>query len=56
MWRCRHNCFRADGAYGQYIIVMPDQDAVVVNTAQVGDMQKEINLIWDYLLPVLNKR
>ena len=56
MWRCRHNCFRADGAYGQYIIVMPDQDAVVVNTAHVGDMQKEINLIWDYLLPVLDKK
>jgi len=55
MWRCRHNCFRADGAYGQYIIVMPEQDAVVINTAHVGDMQKELNLIWDYLLPVLSK-
>ncbi len=55
MWRCRHNAFRADGAYGQYIIVMPDQDAVVVNTAQLGDMQAELNLVWDYILPALGK-
>ena len=53
MWRCRHNAFRADGAYGQYIIILPDQDAVVVTTAMIGDMQEEINLIWDNLLPAL---
>lgn len=51
MWRCRHNAFRADGAYGQYIIVMPDQDAVIAITAESGDMQSELNLVWDYLLP-----
>ncbi|MBR5174848.1 MAG: serine hydrolase [Bacteroidales bacterium] len=53
MWRCRHNAFRADGAYGQYIIVMPEQDAVVAVTAHVGDMQAEINHIWDNILPAL---
>ena len=51
MWRCRHNCFRADGAYGQYIIVLPDQDAVIAITAETPDMQNEINLVWEYLLP-----
>jgi CubicO group peptidase (beta-lactamase class C family) len=53
MWRCRHNCFRADGAYGQYIIVMPDQDAVIAITAETGDMQDELNLVWEYLLPAI---
>jgi len=53
MWRCRHNCFRGDGAYGQYIIVMPDQDAVLAITAETGDMQDEINLVWQYLLPAI---
>ena len=24
-WRCRHNAYRGDGAFGQYCIVMPDQ-------------------------------
>jgi CubicO group peptidase (beta-lactamase class C family) len=53
MWRCRHNAFRADGAYGQYIIVMPDQDAVIAITAETADMQSELNLVWDYLLPAI---
>jgi CubicO group peptidase (beta-lactamase class C family) len=53
MWRCRHNAFRADGANGQYILVLPDQDAVIVTTAQIPNMRQELNLIWDYLLPAL---
>lgn len=53
MWQCRHNAFRADGAWGQYIVVIPEKNAVVVNTAHIGDMQAELNLIWDYILPAL---
>jgi len=53
-WRCRHNAFRADGAFGQYIIVMPDQDAVIVITCETADMQGEINLVWQYLLPAMH--
>jgi len=53
MWRCRHNAFRADGANGQYIIVIPEKDAVVVTTAHIQNMQQEINLIWEHILPAL---
>jgi CubicO group peptidase (beta-lactamase class C family)/predicted glycoside hydrolase/deacetylase ChbG (UPF0249 family) len=53
LWRCRHNAFRADGAVGQFIIIIPDKDAVVVTTANIPDMQGEINLIWKYLLPAM---
>lgn len=53
IWRCRHNGFRADGAYGQFIIVLPEQDAVVAIQANFGDMQKEINLVWNHLLPAM---
>ena len=53
MWRCRNNAFRADGANGQYIIVIPDKNAVVVTTANIQDMQGEINLIWKHILPAL---
>ena len=53
MWRCRFGAFRADGANGQYIIIIPDRDAVVVTTANIPAMQEEIDLIWEYLLPVL---
>ena len=53
MWRCRYNAFRADGANGQYIIMIPEKNAVVVTTAHVNDMQAEINLIWKHIYPAL---
>jgi CubicO group peptidase (beta-lactamase class C family) len=52
-WRCRHNAYRGDGAFGQYCIVMPDQDAVVAITSGVKDMQVVLNLVWDKLLPAM---
>ncbi|MDR3693900.1 serine hydrolase [Mucilaginibacter sp.] len=55
-WRCRHNAFRADGAFGQYIIVMPDQDAVIAITSETADMQGELNLVWRYLLPAMHQQ
>ena len=51
MWRSRHNSFRGDGAFGQFILVLPEQDAVIAITAETPDMQSEINLVWKYLLP-----
>ncbi len=53
MWRCRHNAVRADGANGQYILVIPEKDAVIAVTANINDMQGEINLIWQHLLKAL---
>ncbi|MBQ3345185.1 MAG: serine hydrolase [Kiritimatiellae bacterium] len=52
-WRCRHGAFRADGAGGQFTIVMPEQDAVVSLQAGVGDMQKELDLVWEHLMPAM---
>jgi CubicO group peptidase (beta-lactamase class C family) len=50
-WRCRHNAYRGDGRDGQICLVMPDQDAVVAITAQTGQMQTELDLVWEKLLP-----
>lgn len=55
-WRCRHNAFRADGAGGQFIVVMPDQDVVVAITADNGNMQAELDAIWDHLLPAFQSK
>lgn len=52
-WRCRHNCYRGDGAFGQYCLVMPEQDAVLVITAGLPDMQAGLNIIWEKLLPAM---
>lgn len=56
MWMCRNNAFRADGARGQYIIVLPDQNSVVAMTANTVRMQEELDLVWKYILPALNKQ
>jgi len=55
-WRCRNNAFRGDGAFGQFCVVMPEQDAVVAITSGVKDMQAVLNLIWDKLLPALQSQ
>jgi CubicO group peptidase (beta-lactamase class C family) len=52
-WRCRHGAYRGDGAFGQFCIVLPEQDTVIAITAGVGNMQAVLNLVWDKLLPGL---
>ncbi len=52
-WRCRHNGFRGDGAFGQFTLVLPEQDAVIAITSESQDMQGELNLVWDHLLPAM---
>ena len=52
-WRCTHGAYRADGASGQYTIVLPAEDAVVSINAGLNDMQKELALVWDDLLPAM---
>ncbi|MFN9509610.1 MAG: serine hydrolase domain-containing protein [Planctomycetota bacterium] len=49
-WRCRHNAFRGDGKDGQFCVVLPDQDAVVVMTANTTNMQAQLSLVWVHLL------
>ena len=53
IWRSRHHSFRADGKDGQFIIVLPEKNAVVVLTAHIGNMQAELNLVWEHLLPAM---
>ncbi|HEX2948789.1 MAG TPA: serine hydrolase, partial [Armatimonadota bacterium] len=52
-WRCRHNCYRGDGAFGQFCLVMPEHDAVLAMTSGTGDLQAVLNRVWDDLLPAL---
>ncbi len=52
-WRCRHRAFRGDGAFGQYTIVLPEQDAVIAMTGESPNMQGELDLVWEHLLPAM---
>ncbi len=53
-WRCRNGAYRGDGAFGQYCIVLPEQDAVVSITSGIGNMQSVLNVVWDKLLPAFH--
>ena len=52
-WRGRCNSYRADGLGGQFIIVLPEKDAVVVLTAAAANTQKELDLVWKHLVPAM---
>jgi CubicO group peptidase (beta-lactamase class C family) len=55
-WRCRHGAYRGDGAFGQYCVIMPEQDAVLAITSGLGNMQPPLDLVWDHLLPAMQPR
>jgi CubicO group peptidase (beta-lactamase class C family) len=55
-WRGRNNSYRADGLGGQFIIVLPEKDAVVVLTCAAANTQEELNLVWDNLLPAMKDK
>jgi CubicO group peptidase (beta-lactamase class C family) len=52
-WRCRHAAYRGDGAFGQYCVIMPEQDAVLAITSGLDPMQPPLNLVWRHLLPAM---
>jgi CubicO group peptidase (beta-lactamase class C family) len=54
-WRCQPpGIYRGDGAFGQYCIVLPEQDAVLAITGGLGDMQPPLSLVWEHLLPAMH--
>lgn len=52
-WRSRYNSYRGDGAFGQFCLVLPEQDAVVAMTSGTGDLQGVLDLVWEHLLPAM---
>ncbi|MHA3703178.1 serine hydrolase domain-containing protein [Jatrophihabitans sp. YIM 134969] len=51
-WQGRHG-YRGDGAYGQFCIVLPRHDAVVVITSATLAMQSVLDDVYTHLLPAL---
>jgi hypothetical protein len=51
-WRSQHG-YRGDGAYGQFMLILPEADAVVAITSQSPDMQGLLDALWTHQLPAL---
>jgi CubicO group peptidase (beta-lactamase class C family) len=50
-WRGRHGSYRADGAYGQFSLILPELDLVVAITEGASDTQATLDAVWELLLP-----
>jgi CubicO group peptidase (beta-lactamase class C family) len=50
LWMAQHG-YRGDGAFGQYMVVLPEHDAVVAMFSCTEDMQVVLDLMWEHLLP-----
>jgi CubicO group peptidase (beta-lactamase class C family) len=53
MWRGKDNTVRLDGMGGQFVVLIPDKDAIVVLTANAKNTQDELNLVHNYLIPAI---
>ncbi len=51
-WMARHG-YRGDGAFGQFCVILPEQDTVIVTTAYTFEMQAMLDAMWAHLLPGL---
>ncbi|AEG45429.1 serine hydrolase [Isoptericola variabilis] len=49
VWRCRGDAYRADGAFGQFAVVWPEHDAVVVLTSGTAQTNVELEAVFDHL-------
>jgi CubicO group peptidase (beta-lactamase class C family) len=52
-WRNKTTGYRADGAFGQFSFVLPEQDVVLAVTSGTADMKGVMNVVWEYLLPAI---
>ncbi|MFZ4519598.1 MAG: serine hydrolase domain-containing protein [Microthrixaceae bacterium] len=52
LWVGQHG-YRGDGAFGQYMVVLPEHDTVVAFFSTAEPMQPFLDLLWSGLLPAL---
>jgi CubicO group peptidase (beta-lactamase class C family) len=52
-WPSRHGAYRADGKDGQFVIVLPRQDAVVAINSNEERHYPVLYAVWDKILPEL---
>jgi hypothetical protein len=48
----RHG-YRGDGAFGQFMVILPEHDTVVAMFSCTDEMQSVLDAMWEHLLPAL---
>ena len=47
--------YRGDGAYGQFLLVLPEHDVVLAITSEQENMQATLDLLWRHVLPAVGR-
>ncbi|WP_076264113.1 serine hydrolase domain-containing protein [Intrasporangium flavum] len=47
--------FRGDGAFGQFLVVLPELDTVVAVTAEQARMQSTLDALWEHVVPAIGR-
>ncbi|WP_083283147.1 serine hydrolase [Humibacillus sp. DSM 29435] len=47
--------YRGDGAYGQFLVVLPEHDVALAVTSEHENMQATLDLVWRHLLPAFDR-
>lgn len=55
-WRTKTGGYRSDGLYGQFGIILPEENLVVAITEESFKTQQTLDFVWDILLPGLTKK
>ncbi len=53
-WRAKNNSYQVNGYAGQFVLIVPEKDMVVVFTAESRDMWGELGMVWEYIYPELH--
>lgn len=53
VWMNSAGGYRLDGAHGQFVMVLPEYNAVIVLTGNVRETGPEMKAMWKYLLPLV---
>lgn len=47
--------YRGDGAYGQFLVVLPEHDVALAITSEQQNMQATLDLLWRHLVPAVDR-
>lgn len=55
-WQCRGGAYRGDGLFGQFCLVLPQQDAVLALTSATTNTQGLLDAVFDTIVPAMGPR
>jgi CubicO group peptidase (beta-lactamase class C family) len=52
-WPCRHGAYRVDGKNGQFVVVLPGENAVIAIVSDEENMKPILRAVWEEIFPLL---